>query len=73
MRKITISELAKKNRANGGCFFDRAGMKAAGETLKSFKVIRQTDQIIVIKRIDGKEWAFDTGNFRMISKFSVDR
>ena len=65
---MTISELAKLNKANGGHFFDRATLKYNRENLTSYKIAphkKAATQIVVIRKNDGCQWLFDTKTGRL--------
>ena len=68
MAKFTISMIKMANEMAGGHFFEKAKMKARGETLASFKVVHGRDNRIFIeyKRMQlGKtypRWEFDPSN-----------
>lgn len=68
MRIITIYELKRRNKLNGGHFFDRDTMKQWGDTLKSFRIekLEDTKMVHVIRKRDGETWLFDTANGRCL-------
>jgi len=66
---ITIYELKRRNRLNGGHFFDRATLKTWNDTLKGLKVKRDVDpqQVIVERKRDGKAWRLDARTGRVVA------
>lgn len=66
---ITIYELKRRNKLNGGNFFSRETLKAWGDTLKGLKVKPDVDstQCIVERRATGKAWRFNLTTGRMIA------
>jgi hypothetical protein len=71
---MTISELAKLNKANGGHFFDRATLKGNRETLASFRIAphnKADATVVVVRKGDGYTWTFDkkTGRLAHSVKF----
>ena len=65
---MTISQLAKLNKANGGHFFDRATLKGNRETLGSFRIAPHTKgdaRVVVVRKGDGYTWTFDTKTGRL--------
>ncbi len=64
---MTIYELKERNIASGGCFFNRENLKANGETLKGFSVVRDVDPALVVltRKRDGRAWLFDKATGRM--------
>ncbi len=70
---MTISKLAQLNKANGGCFFDRTSMKAAGETQKSFTIRTiDTATVEVTRKKDDYKWLFDTKTGRIQHAMTVE-
>jgi len=66
---MTISELAKLNKANGGHFFDRATLKGNRETLASYRIAphKKTDaRAVVVRKGDGYTWTFDLKTGRVV-------
>ena len=66
---MTIYELKRRNRLNGGCFFLRENLKANQETLKGFSIVRDVDpaQVVVTRKRDGKAWRFNAFTGRMVA------
>ena len=66
---ITIYELKRRNKANGGNFFSRETLKLWGDTLKGLKVKRDVDpkQVIVERKASGKAWRFNLETGRMVA------
>ena len=67
---MTISELAKLNKANGGHFFNRDTMAHFGDTMKSFTIKNHPDNrklVIVTRKTDGRKWNFDKATGRIDS------
>jgi hypothetical protein len=65
---MTISELAKLNKANGGHFFDRATLKGNRETMASYRVAphkKGDATVVVVRKGDGYTWAFDAKTGRL--------
>lgn len=66
---MTIHELKRLNKANGGLFFNRRGLAATGDTLKGFGV-RQCKQnpgvLIVTRKNTGTEILFSKTTGRVI-------
>ena len=65
---MTIYELKKLNRANGGHFFDRNTMKVWGDTLKGLSVKRDIidPNCVVVSRKNGDSWLFNRVTGRMV-------
>ena len=66
---MTISELAKLNKANGGHFFDRATLKGNRETLGSYRIAPHTKadaRVVVVRKGDGYTWPFDVKTGRVV-------
>ncbi len=65
---MTISQLAKLNKANGGHFFDRATLKGNRETLGSYRITPHTKgdaRVVVVRKSDGYTWPFDVKTGRV--------
>jgi len=65
---MTISQLAKLNKANGGHFFDRDTLKGNRETLNSFRIAPHTKTdatVVVVRKGDGYTWGFDVKTGRL--------
>jgi hypothetical protein len=66
---MTISELAKLNKANGGHFFDRATLKGNRETLGSYRIAphnKADARLVVVRKGDGYTWTFDVKTGRLV-------
>ncbi len=63
---MTISNLAKLNRTNGGHFFDRDTLKSRQEKLKDFKIVSQNERSLILERNDGARWNFNVKTGRVV-------
>ena len=70
---ITIYELKRRNKANGGSFFSRQSMKFWGDTLKGFGISRDVDpaQVVVKRKRTGKSWRFNLETGRMVAPLTA--
>ena len=68
VRRWTIADIWRMNRAGGGHFFSPANMRFAGDTMRSFRVVNRDGQIIVERKRDGIRWQFspETGGLRYV-------
>lgn len=60
---MTIQELKKLNKANGGHFFERASMKVLGDTMRSFRLRKDSahpdDFVWLDRKRDNCSWLFN--------------
>jgi len=65
---MTISELAKLNKANGGHFFNTQTMAHFGDTMRSFSIKnnKKAGTVVVTRKTDGRQWTFDTKTGRLV-------
>ncbi len=63
---MTIYDLSRLNKANGGKFFSRDTMKLFGDTMKSYKLKDNKDGTVTVTRTrDGRKWEFDRATGRV--------
>jgi hypothetical protein len=64
---MTIYDLARLNRTNGGCFFKTETMAHFGDTMKGFgiKNNKKAGTVVVTRKSDGREWTFDAKTGRL--------
>jgi len=66
---MTIPQLAKLNKANGGQFFARDTLKGGRETLASFRIAphnKADARVVVVRKGDGYTWTFDMKTGRTV-------
>lgn len=63
----TIQKVRDANRRAGGHFFDRETLRGFHETIRDFQLDYDpvTDRIYVMRKRDGKRWAFDEASGRI--------
>lgn len=70
MRKPTISDIRQRNIASGGKFFDRATMRAQGQTMKAFALVREDGKSYIEHKPSGKRWQVNETTGRLIHEIS---
>ena len=63
---MTLQQLVKLNRKNGGLFFSKETLKSRQERISDFKIISQEKGEIYVERNDGAYWKFSDATGRMI-------
>lgn len=65
---MTITELAKLNKTNGGFFFSPETLDFWGDSIDSFYIVEEGDKTITLKRLNGvgTGWTFDKRTGRVI-------
>ena len=70
---MTLTELAKLNKASGGYFFNQDTMAHFGDSMKSFTIKNNKKEgtAIVTRKTDGRQWTFDTKTGRIVHHIEV--